>query len=89
MFVARRKTSCIKALYHRAKGICNNKNLFKGQLKQIASFMLWNGFPKHIRHLVINRLKSDSEREWASIPTDDRKTIWIRVPYLAEKGEQC
>ena len=49
--------------------------------------MSWNGFSKHIRNSTMNRPKTNSEKERSSISTDDRKTIWIRAPYLSEKGE--
>ena len=55
----RLKTAWIEALYHRTKRICNNNNLFTGQLKLIASFMSWNGFLKHIRNSIMNKLKTN------------------------------
>ena len=75
------KTAWIEALYHQTKRICNNNNLFTGQLKQTASFTSWNGFLKHIRNSIMTKLKTNSDRERSLTPTDDRRTIWIRAPY--------
>ena len=54
--------------------------------------MSWNGFPKHAVKSVMSRLSKTRDR----IPTEndpneqpeDKINIWIRVPYLGDKGKQ-
>ena len=48
--------------------------------------MSWNGFPKHVRKSLINRLSNDSSNS----PTqyeDNIPYIWFNVPYAGPKGE--
>ena len=49
--------------------------------------MSWNGYPSHIRNLVIKRLKSNQQRNEPNKEEDNRKIIWSRFPYLGKKGE--
>ena len=49
----------------------------------------WNAYPKYVRNSIINRLKSNVNRnDSINNSKDDRKVIWINVPYLGKKGEQ-
>ena len=80
------RTAWIKSLYRRARKICSTKELFEEQINSIKKFMSWNGFPKHVRKSLINRLSNDSSNS----PTqyeDNIPYIWFNVPYAGPKGE--
>ena len=50
--------------------------------------MSWNGFPRRIRISILKRLLNKPPRENNIEPEDDnRKTIWIRLPYMGKQGE--
>ena len=51
--------------------------------------MSWNVYLKYVRNALINRLKSDINRN-SNINNnkDDRNVIQINLPYLGKKGEQ-
>ena len=42
--------------------------------------MSWNGYPSHVRNLVIKRLKSNQQRNETNKDEDNRKIIWLRFP---------
>ena len=51
--------------------------------------MSWNAYPKYVRNSIINRLKSNVNRNDNvnnNNNKDDRKVIWINLPYLGKKG---
>ena len=51
--------------------------------------MSWNAYPKYVCNSIINRLKSNVDRnDNINNNNDDRKVIWINLPYLGKKGEQ-
>ena len=51
--------------------------------------MSWNAYSKHVRSSIINRLKSNFNRNRnINNKKDDRKVIWINLSYLGKKGEQ-
>lgn len=86
----RLKTAWIKALFHRANKICSNKHAFQQQLQHIKTLMSWNAYPKSVRNSIINRLKSNLSNNKINNGNnnpDDRKTIWLNIPYLGNKGE--
>ena len=87
---ARLKTAWIKALFHRANKICSSKQAFQQQINHIKTLMSWNAYPKYVRSSIINRLKSNVNRNdnINNNNKDDRKVIWINLPYLGKKGEQ-
>ena len=83
------KTAWIKALFHRANKIRSSKQAFQTQINHIKTLMSWNAYPKHVRNSIINRLKSNVNRnDNINNKKDDRKVIWINLPYLGKKGEQ-
>ena len=85
----RLKTAWIKTLFHRANKICSSKQAFQTQINHIKTLMSWNAYPKHVRNSIINRLKSNVNRnDNINNKKDDRKVIWINLPYLGKKGEQ-
>ena len=50
--------------------------------------MSWNAYPKYVCNSIINMLKSNVKRNDNINNKDDRKVIWINLPYLRKKGEQ-
>ena len=48
--------------------------------------MLWNRYPKHVRNSIIKRLQQKKK----AVQNDDESVIkiWIRLPYLVNKGEE-
>ena len=51
--------------------------------------MSWNTYLKYVRNSIINRKKSNVNRnDNINNSKDDRKVIWINYPYLGKKGEQ-
>ena len=54
-------------------------------MKNISRYLSWNGFPKHIRKSILNRLKSNAPREQSD---EELIKIYFRVPYAGIKGEQ-
>ena len=83
------KTAWIKALFHGANKICSSKQTFQQQTNHIKTSMSWNAYPKNLRNSIINRLKSNVNRnDNINNKKDDRKVIWINLPYLGKKGEQ-
>ena len=74
----RLKTSSTKALFHRTNKICSSKQAFQQ-----------NAYEKYVRYSIINRLKSNVDKnDTINNNKDDRKVIWINLPYLGKKGEQ-
>ena len=80
------KTAWIKALYHRAKKVCTTKDQVNRQVDQIELFMSWNGYPSYVRNTFIKRLKNKNNKNNNEL--DERKIIWIRLPYLGEREDQ-
>ena len=80
------KTAWLKALYHRAKKVCTTKDQFNRQVDQMKLFMSWNGYPSYVRNSFIKCLKSKNNKNNNEL--DERKIIWIRLPYLGERGHQ-
>ena len=51
--------------------------------------MSWNAYPKYVRNFIINRLKSNVNRNNnINNNKDDRKVIWLNLLYLGKKGKQ-
>ena len=48
--------------------------------------MSWNGYPFYVRNTFIKRLKSKNNKNNNEL--DERKIIWIRLPYLGEREDQ-
>ena len=83
------KTAWIKALFHCANKICSSKKAFQQQIDHIKMLMSWNAYLKYVRNSIINRLKSNVNRnDNINNNKDDRKVIWINPPYVGKKGEQ-
>ena len=80
------KLSWIKALHDRATKICSCNKLLNDQINQIRTFMLWNSYPKYVRNSIIKRL----QQKKTAVQKDGESVIkiWIRLPYLGNKGEE-
>ena len=48
--------------------------------------MSWNGYPKRVRNSVIKRLEKNRSRPRLTV--DDRKKIWLNLPYIEKLGEK-
>ena len=74
------KTAWIKALFHHANKICSSNQAFQQQINHIKTLMSWNVHPKYVRNSIINRLKSNVNRNGnINNNKDDRKVIWINL----------
>ena len=82
------KTSWLKALYHYAYKKCSNKQSINKQISQIKTFMSWNGCPQLVRNSVIKRLETNRSPSRLTDDDDDRKKIWLDLPYNGKQGEQ-
>ena len=83
------KTAWIKALFHHANKICSSKQAFQQQVDHIKTLISWKAYTKYVCNSIINRLKSNVNRnDNINNNKDDRKVIWINLPYLGKKGEQ-
>ena len=84
----RYKTSCISSLAHQAVSICD-KNRLQAELTRIKGLIVWNGFPKRIRDVIINnKLKYLNVNNTKNTTINDFETIWIKTSYLGDKGDQ-
>ena len=86
------KTAWVKALYNRSSKICSTSQKFKSQVKQIKSFMSWNGYPSYIVNSIIKRLKTKKEENIQQTINEENKDenvikIWVKLPYLGKQGE--
>ena len=81
------KTLWIKALYHRAHKISSNKQALDKQISQIKTFRPWNGYSERVQNSVIKRLDTNKSRS-RSADDNDRKKIWLDLPYNGKLGEK-
>ena len=49
--------------------------------------MSWNGYPKRVRNSIIKRLDTNKLLS-KSADDDDRKKIWLDLPYNGKLGEK-
>ena len=49
--------------------------------------MAWNGYPKRVQNSVIKRLDTNNSHS-RSGGDDDRKKIWLDLPYNGKLGEK-
>ena len=57
----RHKISWVRALIDRIHRICT-PNKIKTELKLIRKFLSWNGFPKRVVNLLIDRFTTDAQK---------------------------
>ena len=82
------KTSWISSLVHRVVNICD-KNKQKAELARIKDLIVRNGFPIRIGDAIINnKFKGLNVNNINNRTNNDFETIWIKIPYLGDKGEQ-
>ena len=68
--------------------ICD-KNKLKAEFTPIKDLMVQNDFAKRIRDAIINnKLKYLNVNKIKSTANNDLETIWIKIPYLGDKGDQ-
>ena len=48
--------------------------------------MSWNSYPKQVRNSLPKRLNSNINKTKVQT-VDDRKKIWLNLPYLGDKGD--
>ena len=85
----RLKISWITSIYERGKRLCSNESSFNSHLLNLRKTLSWNGFPRRVRNAILNRLTNKQPRTQENVPEDDnRKTIWIRLPYMGKNGER-
>ena len=69
------KTSCISSLAPQAVSICD-KNRLQAELTRIKGLIVWNGFPKRIRDVIINnKLKYLNVNNTKNTTNNDFETI--------------
>ena len=80
------KISRIKTLHDRATKICSSNKLLNDQINRIRTFMSWNSYPKYVRNSIIKHF----QQKKTAVQKDDEIAIkiWIRLPYLGNKGEE-
>ena len=63
-----------------------SKKLLNEQINRIRTFMSWNSYPKYVRNSIIKPL----QQKKTAVESDDQRVmkIWIRLPYLGNKGEE-
>ena len=84
----RYKTSWMSSLVHQAANICDESKL-QAELTRIKDLIAWNGFPKRIGDAIINKkLKALNVNNIKNTTNNDLETIWIKIPYLGDKGDQ-
>ena len=86
------KTTWIKSLIHRASKLCSTKELFDKQIGKMKQFMSWNGYPKTFANYLITKLQrhklcNESSDKNHQADNENIPKIWIRLPYLGQKGE--
>ena len=77
----------ISSLVHRAVNIYD-KNKFQAELTRIKDLISWNVFPKRIGDAIINNNLKDLNVNIKNTTNNELGTIWIKIPYLGDKGDQ-
>ena len=80
------KAAWVKALCHRAKRICSTDVEFNEPIKNIKKLMPWNSYAKQVRNSLLKRLNSNINKKKEQT-ADDRKKIWMNIPYLGDKRD--
>ena len=72
--------------YHRAKKIYSLKEKSKCRMDRVK-FMSWNGYPAYTRNSIIKRLTSNTNTNRNKETSNEKKIIWVRLPYLRHVGD--
>ena len=71
------------------KQICTHHQKLKlqAELTRIKYLIPWNGFPKRIGDVIINNKLKGLNVNIKNTINNDLETIWIKIPYLGDKGD--
>ena len=89
----RHKISWVRALIDRVHRICT-PNKIKTELKLIRKFLSWNGFPKRIANLLIDRFTMNAQNRAPDHITNgtshnnQHSTIWLTIPFVGDLTTQ-
>ena len=89
----RHKISWVRALIDRIHRICT-PNKIKTELKLIRKFLLWNGFPKRVANLLIDRFTTNAQKRASDHLANDTShnnqhpTIWLTIPFVGDLTTQ-
>ena len=73
---------------HQTVNNCD-KNKHQTELITVKDVTSWNGFPKSIGDAIIhNKLKDLNVNHTKNTTNKNFDTIWIKIPYLGDKGDQ-
>ena len=65
-----------------------DKSKFQAELTRIKDLISWNVFPKRIGDAIINNNLKDLNVNIKNTTNNELGTIWIKIPYLGDKGDQ-
>ena len=69
-------------------------NKFKTELKLIRKFLSWNGFPKSVANLLIERFTTNAQKRASNHLANDTShnnqhpTIWLTIPFVGDLTTQ-
>ena len=72
--------------YYRAKKICSSKKKSKCRIDRVK-FISWNGYPSCTRNSIMKRLTSNTNTNRNKETSNEKKIIWVRLPYLRHVGD--
>ena len=84
-----RKIAWLRALVYRAHKICSDSSLLREELKRIAEFASWNGYPRRMVNKLIESFSPKTNDTANSTHHHDGPvlpTVWIHLPYIGKKG---
>ena len=50
--------------------------------------MSWNGYSSYSRNSIIKRLRNDANTNRNEEINNEKKMIWVRLPYLGQVGDE-
>ena len=89
----RHKISWVRALIDHVHRICT-PNKIKTELKLIRKFLSWNGFPKRVANLLIDRFTTNSQNRASghvsnhTSHNNQHSTIWLTIPFVGNLTTQ-
>ena len=90
---ADKRSSWVRALIDRVHRICT-PNKIKTEFKLIRKFLSWNGFPKRIANLLIDRFTTNAQNRAPDHITNNtshnnqHSTIWLTIPFVGDLTTQ-
>ena len=85
----RHKILWVRALIDRVHLICT-PNKIKTELKLIRKFLSWNGFPRSVANLLIDRFTTNKQNSAPDRVTNDtshnnqHSTVWLTIPFVGD-----